>query len=444
MDFRTHDERLHAELRDAGARLGTDGDDAMILRGEALGVGRADALDALFHRSRHRRRGGEVARNLHDADIAGRHGNEDGVVPVAVAGRIDCLFGHRLAVGLHRDERVEVAGRDIDIHRDAGERERLVEGDDGCALVGRARHLHAVVGGVDRLGGGAREGEDGEVAVETERVGWCGERTDGEPFAAAHDPLGVDDVLHRIFGLHPRPARGAPAAAVGEGQLDAEALGLLVGEVEQVKPRLATERDVAGGDAVGNIEYLRAADAGAGHGLQVGGDAFLRDVAVHPVPPHVRACGSGRHGEPVKQRVAAKGRCREGCGQRGGERRPAKLAKRKVHAHGDMIPQSCRRRQRLPCAACAAERKKTLLSPLEIRSRFAIRSRCRPFPAPPVGKGNFAGWQTNFCRLAKEFLPVGKGSCAGWQTMSRPRPRPFPSPLRSNANRGRMFDRWGE
>ena len=270
--LRAHDERLHAELGDARARFRADGYDTLVLGGESLGFWRTDrdhAANDWIGKCDLRR---EVAGDADGQDFRDvRDRDEDGIVLVAVAGRIDGMVGdgraERGAVpgDLYGDERVEVAGGDVHVKRDAAERKGPIECDGGLAFVLRVLDLHAVVRRVDRFGGGAREGENGEVAVKAVRVGWRGKRS--RALSAAHDALSEYDVLHRVLGLDPRSAGRAPAAAVGEGQLYAEALGLVVGVAQHVEPGVAAERDVAGGDAVGDVEYLRAAYAGARHGL---------------------------------------------------------------------------------------------------------------------------------------------------------------------------------
>jgi len=48
------------------------------------------------------------------------------------------------------------------------------------------------------------------------------------------------------------------------------------------------------GPAEVSIEHLHSGDADAVHPFQVSGDAFLGDVAAHPMPPNTGFCGVRR------------------------------------------------------------------------------------------------------------------------------------------------------
>jgi hypothetical protein len=146
-----------------------------------------------------------------------------------------------------------------------------------------------------------RERDDGDVAVEADLVLRLRQR-DPDRRAALDGSLGEADGLHRVVGRVPRAARVRPAGAVRHAELEAEALRLRRGELHRVVPlgRVELERALgyAPARAEAGVEEDRAADAGVGHRLQVGGDARARDVARHPVPPDLRLRRTRRGFEP--------------------------------------------------------------------------------------------------------------------------------------------------
>ena len=123
-----------------------------------------------------------------------------------------------------------------------------------------------------------------------------------------------DERLHRLLRRYPRPARLAPPIAVRRPYRDTKPLGFVKCKTEKLHPfgrreldrghrrfvdvthillrrllhqKLAAERTI-------RIEYRRRIDACGRHRLQIFRDAFLRHVAIHPVPPRPNAAASRR------------------------------------------------------------------------------------------------------------------------------------------------------
>jgi len=78
------------------------------------------------------------------------------------------------------------------------------------------------------------------------------------------------------------------------------------GVLHHVEPFVRSGFDVAFGDAFRDVKNGEAADARLVHGVNVGLDAFFRDVAVHPMPPSLRLGLVGRRGETVVQIIREK------------------------------------------------------------------------------------------------------------------------------------------
>ena len=210
------------------------------------------------------------------------------------------------------------AGREVDDRRaaDDGPFRRDARVGDVVLAPGVREALERPVLQLERLGRRG-EGDDGDVAVEAHLVLRLRQRA-LEPRAARDGRRREADRLHRVLGRVPRSAGVRPAAAVRHAELQAEALRLLRGEAHRLVPfrRIEDERPFrdAPADAEPRVEEDRAADAHAGHRLQVGRDARARHVPGHPVPPHLRLRLGGRVPEPSLQiRPPAK---QGACGRR--------------------------------------------------------------------------------------------------------------------------------
>ena len=187
--------------------------------------------------------------------------------------------------------------------REAADRDRCRERNQDFLSV--ARHPRPGVRHVPRVGGRHGVGEDGDVVVEAVRVRWRGKPPRESP-GALHLGLGQRQELHAVLRQIPRPARIGPAAAVRQAQLKAEPPSLFRRVADRVEPGGRVECDRAGRDVAARVEDLRAAEADLRHRLQIGGDALLRDVAVHPVPPRLRLGVVRRIAKARLQRVYAR------------------------------------------------------------------------------------------------------------------------------------------
>ncbi len=105
--------------------------------------------------------------------------------------------------------------------------------------------------------------------------------------------LAGDQVLHGLLGADPWPAAAAPAGTGVEGQLQAQALGLLDRVPEESLPLRAHELDRPARNAHIHLHQQPAAKPGLGHRLQVGRNPLPRHVAIHekPIRPRPRLRG---------------------------------------------------------------------------------------------------------------------------------------------------------
>ena len=180
------------------------------------------------------------------------------------------------------------------------------------------------------------EGNDGGVAV-VRGVGWHAGATATrreipdwtvvrrrrrqllrETARAGHDRLTPHELLHRLLGLHPRPAGLGPAWRAEDRHFQPEPIGLRRRVAHRVQPLRSPEPDLAFDGlacAGADIRQLEPADADALHPLEVLRDAFPRDVAAGPVPPGPRPGRVRRTLEALLERVAS---LANDC--RGGER----------------------------------------------------------------------------------------------------------------------------
>ncbi len=207
-----------------------------------------------------------------------------------------------------------------------------------------ARAHHRVQGLLRHVARGHAIRDDGGVAVELRQRGSVARgglaRRDvlegpgrgrrlrqraGERPATFDARLAPDELLHRLLRLHPRAARLAPARGAGDGRLQPQPVCELDRVTEGVLPLRGHVGDALLDHGVAEergVEVLEAAEPDPLHPLEVAPDAFLRDVAVHPVPPHAGSCGRWRRHESLVERVGRRG-FRERRGRGGGLRRLA-------------------------------------------------------------------------------------------------------------------------
>ena len=187
----------------------------------------------------------------------------------------------------------------------------------------------------EAFGGRHRPGEDGDVLVEAVRIRRGGQ-LGRERTAALDVRQRVADRLHRVGRRDPGSAGHRVAAAVREAHAQAALRRLLDGELDGVEPLRRVERERAGRDGAARVEDRHAAEADGRHRVEVGHDARARDVAVHPVPPHLRPCGGGRLAERGEKGVVGTGD--SGARADGAERHlPEKVC---MECHAAIIAQS--------------------------------------------------------------------------------------------------------
>ena len=132
------------------------------------------------------------------------------------------------------------------------------------------------------------------------------------PLAALDGHRAGDDLLHVPLLVDPRAAGGRVADRIVQPDLQAQPLGFRRGVFHRVPvlraavgligPGIVEGRLVRLLDGGGEVENRRPADAGRLHGFEILGDAFLREVRAHPMPPDVGAGGDRRIAEGVFQR----------------------------------------------------------------------------------------------------------------------------------------------
>ena len=204
--------------------------------------------------------------------------------------------------GRQEDRLVQVAvGEGGQVERAAARGDLRPELGHGPVVIGRLEGHDGAVGIVLRLLVPA----GGDVLIRAGRRGRLGQHAAPRP-AAFDARLAPDVLLHRLGRGDPRAAALAPAGRAGDGHLQAEPVGQSGRELERILPGRG-HVDEALGDDLGRVEpgveVLEAGDAGARHPFEVGFDAFLGDVAAHPVPPDARLGARGRRLESLRQGI---------------------------------------------------------------------------------------------------------------------------------------------
>ncbi len=93
-----------------------------------------------------------------------------------------------------------------------------------------------------------------------------------------------DQVLHRLFGFHPRATAARPAGAGVQRDFQAQTLCLFNRVFEQTAPLIAHERNGPAGNPHVDFHNDHAADARRLQRLEVGRNPFTTEVAVHDEP----------------------------------------------------------------------------------------------------------------------------------------------------------------
>ena len=145
--------------------------------------------------------------------------------------------------------------------------------------------------------------EHGNVTVKTEGHGRLRERG-MEIRRAGHAHLAGHDALHGVGHRVPRAAATRPAGAVFHAEFEAQPVRLRHGEFEILAPFGTHKIHRAARDAAVHVHDGRAAEADLLHRFEVGGDAGLGDVAIHPMPPGLRLGGIRRIEKPRFQRIS--------------------------------------------------------------------------------------------------------------------------------------------
>ena len=196
--------------------------------------------------------------------------------------------------------------------RPVGARKREVVDDLACAVradrAGHASRFHC-----GALGGRYRPGEHGDVLVEPVRIRRGRQRV-RERFRTFHVGQRVADRLHRVRGGDPWSTRRRIAAAVREAHAHLPLGRLLDGELDRVEPVRRVERERPRRNRAAGVEDRHAAQTHRRHRVEVRHDARARDVAVHPVPPHL---GPGRIGRRAERRHEIVSRRRQHVRQNG-------------------------------------------------------------------------------------------------------------------------------
>ena len=127
-----------------------------------------------------------------------------------------------------------------------------------------------------------------------------------ERLAALDNRLAPHILLHAFRCRHPRPAALAPARRSGNRHLHSVLLAQRDRVFESVFPlrrhiRQAMRHHLRRLQC--GVEILKARQSHAVHPVQVQLDAFLGDVAVHPVPPHAWAGALRRILKSALQRI---------------------------------------------------------------------------------------------------------------------------------------------
>src|ERR1017187_6980725 len=109
--------------------------------------------------------------------------------------------------------------------------------------------------------------------------------------------------LHGKLRCNPGTAASAPSAIVVHVDLDAKPRGFLENKLKQFPPLGAQEAGGSFRDALVDLHDQDSADADAVHRLEIGGDAFARNIAVRPEPINPWPGRVRRIGEPLAQPV---------------------------------------------------------------------------------------------------------------------------------------------
>ena len=123
----------------------------------------------------------------------------------------------------------------------------------------------------------------------------------GKARRPAHPRLGLLHEFHRELRRVPGAAAARPPAAVRQTDLDTQATRLLRRPLHHVEPDGGIVGDIPLRDSAMRVENLRPADSRGLHRLQIRRDSLLRDIPVHPMPPHVRFRRIRRIQEPLLQ-----------------------------------------------------------------------------------------------------------------------------------------------
>ena len=149
---------------------------------------------------------------------------------------------------------------------------------------------------IDAVTSDRRKRQNGDVAIEI-HDGSRFREIDFQPFAAFRVCFGERDGLHGVLLLDPWTAAGRPARTVVEADLHAVRRRAFDGILDHRKPFRRKGFDIAVREALPDVQNGETAEARLVHGVDIGLDAFFRDVVVEPMPPCLRLGLHGRRGE---------------------------------------------------------------------------------------------------------------------------------------------------
>ena len=124
--------------------------------------------------------------------------------------------------------------------------------------------------------------------------------------------LRVDHFLHRQRRRNPRAAAAAPARAVVHVDRQSEPGRFLARKFKKVMPCRTSKCHRPFGRSLVDRHDQHAADPDPLHRLQIGRDAFPRDVVIHPKPIDPRPGAIGRGSKIVGQVVGSRSRIGQG------------------------------------------------------------------------------------------------------------------------------------
>ena len=189
----------------------------------------------------------------------------------------------------------------------AGSHFGLQFGERAVALRVAICHYHAVrVEILGRRGNFPSAAPAGKALIRSGRKWRFGQRA-GERMSPFHAGLAPHVLLHGLRGRHPRAATLAPSRRTGDGHLQPQLVGQRSGVFEGVFPFRRHEHQALFHDLrriQTRVKVLKASNSNPLHPFQVGLDAFLCDVAAHPVPPDARLCAIRRVLETSQERIA--------------------------------------------------------------------------------------------------------------------------------------------